>query len=824
MPVFKNLTLNVKIALLGAGSVLLTAVALVSFVVWQSHEYNSIAQREVDTLINADLDHITRSAYNLVRTEDEAVQFQVKYNLNVAQHILQGAGKIFLSSDTIEWKAANQFSGAVLKVRVPKMLLGGRWIGINDNPDKKTNVVDDIKQLVGESATIFQRINENGDMLRIATTITNGNNKRAIGTYIPAVNSDGTENMVVSSVLQGQTFHGRAYVVNSWYLTAYAPIKDITGKIEGMIYVGIKQKTVESRIRQAILQTKVGKTGYVYVLGGKNEDRGHYIISQRGERDGENIWNSMDSDSSFVIRKIIDAAVRLKPGELATIRYRWQNPEDKKPRWKIACLAYYEPWDWVIGTGVYEDELQVYSEVLKNGRVKMINIMIVAGVIITFIIALFGFFISWSIIRPLREITIAAETISRGKPVQMKAIKSNDEIGKLSRAFNLMVVQLKQTLDGLYKSEQFLNNIIENIPNMIFVKDANNLRYVRFNKAGEELLGYSRDELNGRDNYDFFTKEDADFFTLKDREVIDGKQLIDIEQETIQTKYLGRRIIHTKKIPLFDEAGEPRYLLGISEDITERKSVEEKIKKLNTELEQRVKERTLELEIANKELETFAYSVSHDLRAPLRIVNGFSSMFLDEYADSLDEIGRNYIERIIKSTHHMGEIIDGIMLISRVKRNELSFTTLNLSDLAVSIIDELKLAEPERKVNFVFEKDLFVFADFNLMKIALTNLINNAWKYSSTKSLSEIEFGTINSDNKIIYFVKDNGVGFNMAYANNLFVPFKRLHNDAAFSGTGVGLATVMRIIQRHGGDIWAESEENKGATFFFTIPPKQGN
>ena len=275
-------------------------------------------------------------------------------------------------------------------------------------------MVDEVTRLVGETATIFQRMNEKGDMLRVATTVKNAEGKRAIGTYIPAVNPDGTPNPVIAAILKGKTYHGRAFVVNAWYLTAYEPIKDGAGNVVGMLYVGVKQKAVESRVRQAILQTKVGKTGYVYVLGGKGDIRGHYIISQRGERDGEDIWETKDGDGRYFIQAIVHKAMALKPGELATERYPWKNPEDPAPRWKIARLAYYEPWDWVIGTSVYEDELQTYRAFLSDGRIRMTGIMGLAGLAITLLIGLVGILIAWTITRPVRQVTQAAETIIQG--------------------------------------------------------------------------------------------------------------------------------------------------------------------------------------------------------------------------------------------------------------------------------------------------------------------------------------------------------------------------------------------------------------------------
>lgn len=306
--------LSIKVALLGSGSVLLAAMALVLLSVWQSGQYNTLAQGEVDALIEADLDHITHGVYNLIQTENEAVQMQVDGNLRVAKHLLTTAGGVSLGGSAVPWTAINQLTRDAQTIALPQFLVGGQWIGQNHQVAIETPMVDEVVRLVGGSATLFQRMNERGDMLRVATTVRATPSERAIGTFIPAVQSDGTENPVIASILTGQAYHGRAYVVNDWYLTAYEPLYDRTGSLAGMLYVGMQQEAVASRIRQAILHTSVGKTGYVYIVGGRGENRGRYIISAKGERDGEDVWEIRDSDNRLVIQEIINTAINLQPG------------------------------------------------------------------------------------------------------------------------------------------------------------------------------------------------------------------------------------------------------------------------------------------------------------------------------------------------------------------------------------------------------------------------------------------------------------------------------------------------------------------------------
>lgn len=243
-----------------------------------------------------------------------------------------------------------------------------------------------------------------------------------------------------------------------------------------------------------------------------------------------------------------------------------------------------------------------------------------------------------------------------------------------------------------------------------------------------------------------------------------------------------------------------------------------KMQDSNAELEHRVIQRTAELEAINKELEAFSYSVSHDLRAPLRSIDGFSNKILKDYNDLLGEQGKDYFNRVMNASRHMGHLIDDLIKLARISRIDMNMEEVNLSVIAQSIVGELKESNPERVVSIYIQDNMIVNGDRNLMHVAINNLLGNAWKYSKNKAETKIEFSTIQKDGQIIYFIRDNGAGFDMRYVDKLFGAFQRLHSLSEFEGTGIGLATVQRIIRRHQGTIWAESEVDKGTTFFFTL------
>ncbi|GLI37019.1 sensor histidine kinase [Geobacter hydrogenophilus] len=302
-----------------------------------------------------------------------------------------------------------------------------------------------------------------------------------------------------------------------------------------------------------------------------------------------------------------------------------------------------------------------------------------------------------------------------------------------------------------------------------------------------------------------------------------------------------------------DDNGDTAFLEGFVEDITERKHAEEEILKLNTDLEQRVRNRTAELEAANsalkkeiehrkkaqgeitrlnldllrqkaaletvnRELESFSYSVSHDLRAPLRHLDGFSRILEEECASKLGEPGRDCLQRIRAAAEKMDTLVNALLQLSRMIRTEIDLHPVDVSAMAREIVEELAKSDPDRNVTVDIEGGVVVMADPHLLRIVMDNLLGNAWKYTSKNNDACIEFGTTEVTGKRACFVRDNGAGFDMAYAGKLFGAFQRLHSEAEFEGIGIGLATVQRIIHRHGGKVWAEGQVGKGATFYFML------
>jgi PAS domain S-box-containing protein len=338
-------------------------------------------------------------------------------------------------------------------------------------------------------------------------------------------------------------------------------------------------------------------------------------------------------------------------------------------------------------------------------------------------------------------------------------------------------------------------------------------RVIHWNAGAERLYGYTKNEIVGSSSAIFFPPETRDVLPEQELARVMALGLDRVEGHRCRkdgTQFLADISITA----IHDEAMGLVGFTKVARDITEERRAES----ARSEAEQELRQRTAELSTANEELEAFAYSVSHDLRAPLRGIDGFSQAVLEEYSESLDKTGQSYLIRLRSASQRMGILIDDMLSLSRVSRAELSRVPVNLSEVATSLAAELREHEPDRQVEFVIEDGVTAPGDPRFLRIVLENLLANAFKYTATHPTARIEFGQDQVDGEAVYFVRDDGVGFDMAYADQLFVPFHRLHSEHDFPGSGIGLATIFRVVRRHGGRTWAHGEVGRGATVYFTL------
>lgn len=466
-----------------------------------------------------------------------------------------------------------------------------------------------------------------------------------------------------------------------------------------------------------------------------------------------------------------------------------------------------------VHVGHFED----ISPIFQGRRSNEIMLALIA----TWLLSMVTIFIVLSrSINPLSALTQRITSTSFDSPHRVigdELRNRNDEVGVLACAFDAMIANLQKSYLALEQRESHYRQLVETANVIPWELDLNSRRITYVGPQITDILGYSVEEwcqekfwLNHV--YPEDVKMAEDFY----RRVASGGEEKEIEYRML---HATGKVVWVRDW-VHKSSKDPRspVLQGFMFDVSERVNARMELQRYREHLENVVDERTAELLSVNQELQSFAHSLSQDLRVPLRVINGFSQAMLEDYADVVDEEGRNNLKRICHGTEEMGRMIDDILILSRVTRQDLYRRKVNLSDIAGQIVQGLKEKYGDTKVECRIEKEVVAYGDPELLSIVIEHLLENAWKFSSQTEHPQIEFYSKTIDGKVVYSVKDNGAGFDMQYAEKLFLPFRRLHNSEEFPGTGLGLATVKRIILRHGGEVWGEGAVGRGATLHFTL------
>ncbi len=487
---------SLKFKLIALGVILSVAPLLVVTVstLYQNRHMTGAASEGLAQLAHESLTHTVEGIRTMVATQNEILQETVVHDLNVARRMMRDGGGLFIDpSETASWQAVNQYTKEKKTIELPHMSLGGEWLGQNADPGIPSPLVDEVKLLVGGTCTVFQRMNEAGDMLRVATNVEKLDRTRAIGTYIPAVNPDGQPNPVVATLLKRKTFKGRAYVVNAWYLTAYEPLFNNDGDIIGALYFGVKQEATPA-MREALMKIKIGQTGYVWVLDAK----GNYLLSKDGKRDGENILGAKDADGRPFIKEIIDKAVKSKDGEIFDSVYHWKNDGDAEARTKISKVVYFKPWDWIIGAGTFEDEFFAARDTIEaDSRSSMVILSVLIAVALGLSLVL------WSIVagRMGRKLSVfsshmqgasdevasaAGEVAGASQSLAEGASKQAASIEETSASLEEMASMTRQNADNATQADSLMKEANQTIATANNTMDEMTVSMTHITQTGEE--------------------------------------------------------------------------------------------------------------------------------------------------------------------------------------------------------------------------------------------------------------------------------------------------------------------------------------------------
>jgi signal transduction histidine kinase len=432
---------------------------------------------------------------------------------------------------------------------------------------------------------------------------------------------------------------------------------------------------------------------------------------------------------------------------------------------------------------------------------------------LTILLVLAGGLLGWTmsrrITRPLEQLTTASERIAEGDTTSRVEVDRPDELGRLSVSFNAMAKRIGEMQADLLGLVRHYRPLFERNPLPMWLEEPASRRVVEVNDAAVAHYSYDRETFGRMSARDFViqSKPQGRGGMRLERHVLANGAVIDVEVTRHSLVEDGRDVF-----------------LVLANDVTQRLHADRALKEFNAELERRVAERTAELAAANQEMEAFSYSVSHDLRAPLRAIDGFARIVEEDHAAALPPEARECLAVISSNARKMGQLIDDLLRLARLSRKALVRIPVDMTELAHSLAFEARTGEPDRQLHFEIGDLPPAEAEPALVRQVLSNLLQNASKFSATRESARIQVGHRQDGDESVYFVRDNGVGFDMKYADKLFGVFQRLHTDEEFDGTGVGLAIVERIVHRHGGRVWAESEPDAGATFYFTLPGEVAN
>ncbi len=452
-----KISLRGKIVGLAIFAAVLPVLVTVLFIPMQRDVISKNIAMEMDEAAKYESIQVASMVYDMCNVTQLGIEKRLSDNLKGANAEIKRLGGFSCSNESVNWTARHQSTGEKVEITLPKFLIGQTFIEPNPDFAVESPLVDVVTKFTHANCTIFQRMNDAGDMLRICTSVPNKDNKRAIATFISHRLPDRTENPIISKVLSGETYFGRALVMDKWQEAAYEPIWDSSEKkkIIGMFYVGFNLDEISHELRKSIIEIVLGKTGYICVLGGKGDLKGHYIISKNGERDGDNLWNERDASGNLFIQNHITKALAAPKGKALFERYPWQNKSEAKPRMKCAGIVYFEPWDWVIYATMYEDDNYTIIDKFIDGTMRIMSYGAIGGVIVMILAIILAFWLGSAIARPINQAVSIAQLIAEGNLAEARK-RVADKLEKIEAASG-------RQQDGKIKSQNETEKLTESV-------------------------------------------------------------------------------------------------------------------------------------------------------------------------------------------------------------------------------------------------------------------------------------------------------------------------------------------------------------------------
>ena len=595
----------------------------------------------------ASISQIAKDAYNLCEMSNNLLIEKVHHNLNVVRKEIREQGGAKLSSETVSWQALNQFSQKTVGVTLPKFMIGSQWLKQNRDFGTETFVIDDVIKLVGGTITIFQRMNNNGDMIRIATNVKKLDGTRAIGTYIPAVNPDGKPNPVVSKVLNGETYTGRAFVVNAWYITVYEPIKDSNGKLIGMLYTGIQQDAVAS-ITNSIKNVSVGSTGNVTVFGGKGDDFGKIFVDHDDKSIGTFIFDLQDDETKTWLKENFNKATNAGKGEVITGISSWKETGDNESKPRLTAITYFEPWNWIIVPSAFVEDFSAIQTGIDSSLDQLQIAIILGGLIIFILTITIALFFGKKISDPITGITEISQLISQGDIViaqdKVQKLKKqistsgnsyeeklnkmfyspHDETNRLLNSISNMTDKLNSMISQLKNSSELLSSTSADISTTSKQQEAT---IAEFNATTSEVAAATK-EISATTNNLLNTMNEVSVKANETRNFADsGKQSIEEMSETIQN-LVGVTESVSKKLSLINKHAD-----NISDIINTITKVADQTAVATLDIEKMIKEMQSSVKSGVEEMDKFFVEVRLSVSAI--------------------EVIKQQLEKIIKNVHEI---------------------------------------------------------------------------------------------------------------------------------------------------------------------------